>query len=95
MKLQVFASLAVIGASLAGCASTQAPDPVVTAETGQCKVEDWQSYVGKPRQSLPAAPEGVVFRVLCADCMATMDYRSNRVTFTYGEDEKITRVACG
>lgn len=61
----------------------------------QCKIEDWQPYVGKTRQSLPAAPSGLVFRVLCKDCMATMDYRSDRVTFTYDDADVITRVACG
>lgn len=62
---------------------------------GQCKASDWQSYVGKPRQSLPAAPQGMTFRVLCSTCAATMDYRANRVSFTYDDKDVITRASCG
>lgn len=94
------ASLLALGA----CAPTPSAQPVPVEETPvivdvdagpQCRHEDWQSYVGKPRQSLPAAPEGMVFRVLCKDCVATMDYRSNRVTFTYDDNDVITRANCG
>ena len=88
--------------ALGACAQTPAPQPatdnpqIVDVDgPGQCRLEDWQSYVSKPRQSQPAAPEGIVFRVLCKDCAATMDYRSNRVSFTYDDKDIITRVACG
>lgn len=91
------------GLAMAACApmpATQhAPvdDPVVRDVSGpvQCNLQDWQSYVGKPRQSLPAAPQGLRFRVLCKDCMATMDFRTDRVNFTYDDKDIITRVTCG
>jgi len=90
---------AVAFLALAACAPTPATtdEPIRSADgTGQCRIEDWKSYEGKPRQSLPTAPQGLTFRVLCDTCAATMDYRQDRVTFTYNEaTQKITRVACG
>lgn len=61
----------------------------------QCQAQDWQFYVGKPRSSLPQAPQGMSFRVACNTCAVTMDYRSNRVTFVYDDKDVITRASCG
>ncbi len=61
-----------------------------------CDASDYQSYVGRNRSTIPAAPEGRIFRVLCSTCAATLDYRSNRVTFTYNDKtDLVTRVSCG
>ncbi len=80
-------------------ATTPVPsdEPIHSADgMGQCRIEDWNSWVGKPRQSLPTAPQGLVFRVLSTTGAATMDYRQDRVNFTYDEaTQKITRVSCG
>lgn len=82
--------------ALAACAPVQQGDVHDgRVDATQCRVEDWQSWVGKPRSELPAAAPNLVFRVLCADCMATMDYRSDRVTFTYDDKGIISRVSCG
>lgn len=61
----------------------------------QCVAADWQGYVGQSLTALPQAPEGLVFRVLCNTCAATMDYRPDRVTFTYDEAGIIQRANCG
>ena len=95
----ISAMSAVAFLGLAACA----PTPMTTDEpirstdgTGQCRIEDWKSWEGKSRQSLPTAPQGLVFRVLGSTDAATMDYRQDRVTFTYDEaTQKITRVSCG
>lgn len=85
--------------SLSACAPTSGKgDDMAILEPGKggiCKAEDWQSYVGKPRQSLPTAPQGLTFRVLCETCAATMDYRQDRVSFTYNDKDVITRASCG
>lgn len=95
---------AVVFLALSACAPTTTSTSPVTSDepirsadgTGQCRIEDWKSWEGKSRQSLPSAPQGLVFRVLCDTCAATMDYRQNRVTFTYNEaTQNITRVSCG
>ena len=90
---------AVAFMAVAACAPTPPVSDVPTASTEsmrQCRLEDWKSWEGKPRASLPKAPEGLTFRVLCDTCAATMDYRQDRVTFTYNEaTQNITRVSCG
>ncbi len=61
-----------------------------------CKAGDYQEYVGRNRSTIPTAPAGRIFRVLCSSCAATMDYRDNRVTFTYDDTTNVvTRVSCG
>ena len=91
--------LACAALALSACAQTptpaENPQVVDVGGSGQCRIEDWQSYVGKTRQSLPTAPQGLVFRVLCKECAATMDYRTDRVNFSYDDKDIITRVSCG
>lgn len=86
--------------ALAACAPTQgggATAPGGEATPVACKASDYQEYVGRNRSTIPAdAPRGRIFRVLCSSCAATMDYRENRVTFTYDDKtEIVTRVSCG
>jgi hypothetical protein len=83
--------------ALSACAPTHEaggsgePTPVA------CKASDYQEYVGRNRSTIPAdAPRGRIFRVLCSSCAATMDFRDNRVNFTYDDKTNIvTRVSCG
>lgn len=90
-------SAGVLG--LAACAPTSPVTPPMTGpETAfkPCKVEDYQAYVGRNRSTVPTAPEGQTFRVLCTTCPATMDYRENRVNFVYEEPSGVVRqVKCG
>lgn len=87
--------------ALAACAPTQGGGGATPAPGGEatpvaCKASDYQDYVGRNRSTIPTAPEGRIFRVLCSSCAATMDYRDNRVTFTYDDKtEVVTRVSCG
>jgi len=87
--------------ALAACAPTQGGG-TTTAPGGEatpvaCKASDYQEYVGRNRSTIPAeAPRGRIFRVLCSTCAAKMDYRENRVTFTYDDKTNVvTRVSCG
>lgn len=84
--------------ALAACAPTPGTTtaPVGEATPVACKASDYQEYVGRNRSTIPTAPEGRIFRVLCTTCAATTDYRDNRVTFTYDDKTDIvTRVSCG
>jgi hypothetical protein len=84
--------------ALSACAPTQetAPSPGGEAAPVACKASDYQEYVGRNRSTIPTAPAGRIFRVLCSSCAATMDYRDNRVSFTYDDKTDIvTRVSCG
>ena len=80
------------------CAPVETAEPASGSDTAfkACKVSDYQSYVGRNRSTIPTAPAGQTFRVLCTTCAATMDYRENRVNFVYDEATNIVReVKCG
>ncbi|EDX79831.1 MAG: hemolysin [Phenylobacterium sp.] len=94
----ILSSLMAAGLALSACAQTPATPPAPGGETAfkACRVEDYQAYVGRNRSTLPAAPQGQSFRVLCTTCAATMDYRENRVNFVYDEASGvIQQVKCG
>ena len=102
MKTILTLSAAAGFLALAACAPTQGggatptPTPGGEATPVACKASDYQEYVGRNRSTIPTAPQGRIFRVLCSSCAATMDYRENRVTFTYDDKTDIvTRVSCG
>lgn len=96
----VLSSLMAAGLALASCAPTEAHvvirTPGAEGAFKPCKVEDYQAYVGRNRSTVPSAPDGQTFRVLCTTCAATMDYRENRVNFVYDEASGvIQQVKCG
>lgn len=94
----ILSSLMAAGLALSACAQKPATAPAPGGETAfkACKVEDYQAYVGRNRSTVPSAPEGQTFRVLCATCAATMDYRENRVNFVYDDASGvIQQVKCG
>lgn len=100
MKTILTLSAAAGFLALAACAPTQGggatPTPGGEAAPVACKASDYQEYVGRNRSTIPTAPQGRIFRVLCSSCAATMDYRENRVTFTYDDKTNlVTRVSCG
>lgn len=94
--IKSFVAAAILSASLMACAPVNnGPMTNDPNGPGQCRAQDWQSYVGKPRQSLPAAPQGMTFRVLAPNSAATADYSASRVTFVYDDRGVITRATCG
>ncbi|GAW40004.1 Peptidase inhibitor I78 family protein [Brevundimonas sp. SH203] len=99
--MKIIASTLFAGGALAlsACAPTQTTTPPTGGSDGgfkACKVSDYQSYVGRNRSTIPTAPAGQTFRVLCTTCPATMDYRENRVNFVYDQATDIVReVKCG
>ena len=99
MKTMLLLTAFAGAVALSACAPTQeaAPAPGGEATPVACKAGDYQEYVGRNRSTIPAdAPRGRIFRVLCSSCAATMDYRDNRVNFTYDDKtEIVTRVSCG
>ena len=99
MKTMLMLTAFASAVALSACAPTQeaAPAPGAEATPVACKASDYQEYVGRNRSTIPAdAPPGRIFRVLCSSCAATMDFRDNRVNFTYDDNSNlITRVSCG
>lgn len=98
MKTMLMLTAFAGAVALSACAPMQdaAPAPGAEATPVACKASDYQEYVGRNRSTIPTAPAGRIFRVLCSSCAATMDYRDNRVTFTYDDKTNVvTRVSCG
>ncbi|MEJ8405020.1 hemolysin [Brevundimonas vesicularis] len=98
MKTIVSTLLAAGALVASACAPVETAEPASGSDTAfkACKVSDYQSYVGRNRSTIPTAPAGQTFRVLCTTCAATMDYRENRVNFVYDEATNIVReVKCG
>ena len=99
MKTIVMLTALAGAVALSACAPAQEAGSASGGEATPvaCKAGDYQEYVGRNRSTIPAdAPRGRIFRVLCSSCAATMDYRENRVTFTYDDKTNlVTRVSCG
>ena len=97
MKTMLMLTAFAGAVALSACAPSQEFAPGVEPTPVACKASDYQEYVGRNRSTIPAdAPRGRIFRVLCSSCAATMDYRENRVTFTYDDQTNVvTRVSCG
>lgn len=94
MKILLIPGLVAV-AGLAAC-NGATPPPSGEPTPIACKATDYQDYVGRQRSDIPAAPAGRIFRVLCSTCAATMDFRENRVNFTFDEATgRVTRVSCG
>lgn len=98
MKTMLMLTAFASAVALSACAPSQSTTPTPGAEATPvtCKASDYQEYVGRNRSTIPTAPAGRIFRVLCSSCAATMDFRENRVTFTYDDkSDLVTRVNCG
>jgi len=97
MKTIVMLTAFAGAVTLSACAPTHDAAPGAEPTPVACKAGDYQEYVGRNRSTIPAdAPRGRIFRVMCSSCAATMDFRDNRVNFTYDDKtEIVTRVSCG
>lgn len=100
MRPMILAGLSAVLA--AGCAPTSASGDNAGDGGGAspphvvCQPTDYQNLVGRNRSEIPQAPPGRSFRVACSTCPVTMDYRDNRVTFSFDEASgRIERVSCG
>lgn len=90
-------SLAAAGL-LAACAPTQGDGAMTppTDDPSQCKVGQYQRFVGQNRSQLPAKPDGETWRVTCTTCPMTMDYNPSRLNILYDEATGVVReVKCG
>lgn len=94
--------LAMTGfAVVAACAPMQeggsgSPMTPPVSEAGQCKADQYQSWVGRNRSELPAAPAGETWRVTCTTCPVTMDFNPNRLNILFDQQTNVIReVKCG
>lgn len=96
MKALLIPAIAAAVAGLGACNGGNAVEAPTEPTPVACKPTDYQDLVGRQRTEIPTAPAGRIFRVLCSTCAATMDFRENRVNFTFDEATgRVTRVSCG
>lgn len=63
--------------------------------TGDCGMESLQTYVGRPRTSVPRSVLGDNFRVLGPDSITTMEFRADRLTVRIDRQDRIESISCG
>jgi hypothetical protein len=80
----------------ASCAPVQPAPTPPPGDLAQCKADQYQSYVGRHRNALPAKPAGETWRVTCTTCPVTMDYSPQRMNVFYIQSTGIiAEVKCG
>lgn len=60
-----------------------------------CQMESHRGLIGRDGASIDqtALPSGA--RVVCHDCVVTMDYRAERLNVVLGPDGKVASLRCG
>lgn len=104
MRIPPTAPLAALSLALLTACATPVPAP----DTGShpvlpplpkedtCRAATYADRLGDDYRTLPAAPEGAVFRVVCTTCPMTMDFNAQRLNFFYEESTgKVVRLSCG
>ena len=78
---------------------TPAPDPrprLPAPGNDTCRAATYADTLGDDYRTLPSAPEGRVFRVVCTTCAMTMDFNAERLNFFYdATNGKVVRLTCG
>ena len=103
MRIHPLAPAAAALALLAACAT---PPPAVVdpprgpalppASVDTCRAATYADLLGEDYRSVPAAPEGRVFRVVCTTCPMTMDFNPDRVNFMYEQATgRVVQLTCG
>lgn len=94
--------LAMVGlAAAAACAPMEdsgsgSPMTPPVADAGQCKLDQYQTWVGRNRSELPTPPAGETWRVTCTTCPVTMDFNPNRLNILFEQQTGVIRqVKCG
>jgi len=91
-------SLAAASLLAVACAPVvdDGPAPAPGDGPGQCRVDQYQRYIGRNRSELPPRPTNEVWRVTCTTCPVTMDYNPARLNILFEESTGVIReVKCG
>jgi Peptidase inhibitor I78 family len=96
MLKSVFAALAV--GALAGCIAIEVNEASPSRPTGgatTCDAGDYRYLVGQNEADIDRTRLPSAFRIICAECMVTMDHNPNRLNIQLGTDNKVGSVRCG
>ena len=83
---------------LAGCISINVTDTPETRPTGgaeTCDAGQYKYLVGQAEESIDRTHLPKAYRVICAECMVTMDFNPNRLNIHLGTDKRVGSVRCG
>ena len=80
-----------------GPAPAPAPGPTLPPPSEDtCTAANYSSWVGEDYRTVPPAPQGRVFRVVCTTCAMTMDFNAQRLNFIYDQATgDVVRLTCG
>lgn len=92
--LAKFAAAGLCAALLGGCVIAIA-DRSDDSGRGQCDGAKYQSLLGKEASSIDRATLPESFRIVCAGCATTKDYRSDRLTLQLDASNRVASATCG
>ena len=107
MRLDPIApTAALLLALLAACATPAAAPPapgaspplagIPPAGEDTCGAATYASSLGDDYRTVPPAPAGRVFRVVCTTCATTRDLNPQRLNFFYDASTgEVVRLSCG
>ncbi len=88
---------AAVGA-LAGCIAievNEASDARPSGGAATCDATRYQYLVGQNEADIDRGHLPRTFRIICAECMVTMDHNPNRLNIHLGTDKRVGSVRCG
>jgi Peptidase inhibitor I78 family len=85
---------------LAGCIAievNEAPGGASLPPGGAatCEAATYQYLVGQNEADINRGHLPRTFRIICAECMVTMDHNPNRLNIHLGVDKRVGSVRCG
>ena len=90
--------IAVCVGALAGCIAievTETPDARPAGGAMTCDASQYQYLVGQTEGEIDHTRLPSASRVICAGCMATMDYNPNRLNIQMSPNKRVGSVRCG
>src|SRR5688500_10055383 len=104
MRLNPTAPIAALSLALLTACATPPPvtvvpppqPPMPPPSEDTCRAATYATYIGDDYRTVPPAPQGQVFRVVCTTCAMTMDFNPQRLNFFYDQTTgRIVRLSCG
>jgi len=94
MLKPVLAALVVgLAVACAGVEEQARSLPAGGAET--CDTDAYQYLIGQREADIDKTRLPGVFRIVCHNCPATMDFNQHRLTVSLGPDGKVASARCG
>jgi hypothetical protein len=60
-----------------------------------CRMAEFQSLIGKPESEIDRSALPTPSRVVCHDCVITMDFNAQRLNVILGADGRVESLRCG